>query len=241
MVTRLESLISWLALPVYMWQGLAVRRRTTRMPPPETDGWVRHSGAGKPLHLLVVGDSSAAGVGAATIENSLGGVLASLLAEATARPVAIRVAGMNSATAADIRDFVVPNLERSDFDYVCLNIGINDAKNFHSGRRFCRDFGTLIYALKAKFPGAVLIWSGVLDLEKVPALPTPLNRILGIRSRIIDRNGRILCRERGAHAPPSNWRAVRENFAADGFHASERGYREWADGLADYILRYEGG
>ncbi len=30
---RLLSLLTWLALPVYVWQGLGVRRRTTRMLP----------------------------------------------------------------------------------------------------------------------------------------------------------------------------------------------------------------
>lgn len=120
-----------------------------------------------------------------------------------------------------------------------LNIGTNDAKNFHTLRAFKRDFGTLIYALKARFPHAAIIWSGVLDLETVPALPSPLNRILGIRSRLIDHRGRVLCNERGALAPDSEWRSVPENFSADGFHASEAGYREWAEAAARLISELE--
>jgi hypothetical protein len=93
--------------------------------------------------------------------------------------------------------------------------------------------------MRARFPHATIIWSGVLDLEKVPALPRPLARILGIRSRIIDTNGRTLCHERGALAPYGEWRAVPENFSADGFHASEQGYREWAESVAEHILALE--
>jgi len=232
-------MLTWFALPVYVWQGLGVRRRTGRMAPPPNAGTYEHAGRGTGLSVLVIGDSSAAGVGVEAIEDCFAGQFPRLLAQETGRPVAARIAGMNSATSGQIRDFVVPHVEPRDFDYIALNIGTNDAKNFHSGRRFKRDFGTLIYALRARFPAATIIWSGVLDMERVPALPSPLNRILGIRSRLIDDIGRTLCRERGALAPESEWRIVPENFSADGFHASEAGYREWAHNMALYVAGLE--
>lgn len=235
----MDVLLSWLALPLCVWQGLGVRRRTHRMPPPHNPGTLAFGGKGAPLRLLVLGDSSAAGTGVEMLEESFSGLLPQLLAQRTARPVTCRIAGMNSATCAQIRDFVVPHLKPRNFDYVALNIGTNDAKNFHTGRRFCRDFGTLLYALKARFPAATIIWSGVIDLEDAPALPRTLAKILGIRSRIIDRNGRLLCGERGALCPPPEWRAIPENFSADGFHASTIGYHEWADAMASYIIKLE--
>ena len=240
-VSRLEALLSWLAFPAYVWQGLGVRHRSTRLAPPPHNGWLESSlpCKGEALKILIVGDSSAAGVGVLTIGESLGGQLPDLLAARLDRPVAVRIAGNNSATAGQIRDYVVPHLADEAYDYICLNIGTNDAKNFHTGRRFCREFGTLLYELKTKWPTATIIWAGVLDMANVPALPALLGRILGIRSRIIDRNGKILCRERGALAPVSEWQPVAENFAVDGFHASAKGYREWAEGLAAYIAEAE--
>ena len=237
--TFAEILYSWAMLPVYAWQGSQVRGRTHRMPPPLSNGRLDLSGTGKPVRLLVIGDSSAAGVGVETIEQSFAGYLPRFLNEFSGRPVQTRIVGLNSATSANIRDYAVPHIEADAFDYVALNIGTNDAKNFHRGNQFCRNFGTLLYVLKTRFPSAEIVWSGVLDLETVPALPSPLNRILGIRSRIIDRNGRLLCRERGVLAPEPEWRPVPENFSADGFHASEAGYREWAENLARYILSLE--
>jgi lysophospholipase L1-like esterase len=237
--SRLAALGTWFALPVYVWQGLGVRRRTKRLSPPHNPGSLSFPGKGEAIRLLILGDSSAAGVGVDAIDKSFAGFLPRLLSERSGRPVHARIAGMNSATAAHIRDHAVPHIEPRDFDYIALNIGTNDAKNFHTGRRFCRDFGTLLYALKARFPHATIIWSGVLDLEKVPALPRPLARILGIRSRIIDANGRALCHERGALAPHGDWRSVAENFSEDGFHASEQGYREWAESVAMYIIAIE--
>ncbi|RUU14216.1 SGNH/GDSL hydrolase family protein, partial [Mesorhizobium sp. M7A.T.Ca.TU.009.01.3.2] len=60
---RFPSLLTWLAFPVYIWQGLGVRRRTTRMLPAQ--GPVMHEISGKApdISLLVLGDSSAASVG----------------------------------------------------------------------------------------------------------------------------------------------------------------------------------
>ena len=57
---RLAPLLSWLAFPAYVWQGLGVRRRTARMLP--ASGPVRHriEGAEPEMALLVIGDSSAA-------------------------------------------------------------------------------------------------------------------------------------------------------------------------------------
>ncbi len=208
MVTRFEILCSWLGFPVYAWQGLKIRNGIVRMMPPRHTGCIEGKPKGEtsnkePLRVLVIGDSSAAGVGVKDIHESLAGHLAPLLAQEVHQPVSIRVAGMNSATASEIRDHVTPHIEPNAFDFIALNIGTNDSKNFHTGNRFCRDFGTLLYALKARFPKATIIWAGVIDLERVPALPAPLNKVLGIRSRIINRNGRILCAERGVLAPKS--------------------------------------
>ncbi len=238
---RLEGFLSWLLLPVYVWQGLKIRRKSIRLTPPEGSPVVALEGKGKPLAILVLGDSSAAGVGVEVFEESVAGRLPHLLSKLTKRPIYCRTAGKNSATAGQIRDFVVPNLSRENYDYIILNIGVNDAKNFHTGRRFCSEFGTLIYALRARFPEAGIIWSGILDLSKIPLLPFPLNKILGMRANIIRRNGLTLCRERGAMAPKSRWEPQPEFFSHDGFHASSEGYRAWAEELAEYIADLESG
>lgn len=240
MVTKLEALYTWLMFPAYAWQGLKLRGNTPRMPPPFHKGNLVAKGTSKKpqLNVLLIGDSSAAGVGVDNIEHSLGGHLCRLLHDKTKRNVNIRIAGNNSATADQLRDFVVPNIKHETYDFIVLNVGTNDTKNFHSGKRFCNNFGTLLYALKAKWPEAQIIWSGIIDLEELELLPKPLNKILGIRSRILNKNGEILCDERGANAPGNkDWKVITENFSKDGFHASTLGYERWAQGMCDFILK----
>lgn len=247
MITKFEILYSWIMFPVYAWQGSKVRANTPRMDPPITTGVVSLKSTFKTtektktqkqeLRILLIGDSSAAGVGVDTIEQSLGGHLCRLLHDTTKLNVSVRIAGNNSATANQLRDYVVPHIEHEHFDFIALNVGTNDAKNFHRGSTFCKNFGTLLYALKSKFPAAQIIWSGIIDLEELEMLPKPLNKILGIRSRILNHNGQILCAERGALAPGNKeWKVITENFSKDGFHASSLGYERWAQGIADYII-----
>ena len=106
MNTFLAGPVSWLLLPVALFKGLGVRRTVPRLPPPRgrPKGQIGEGEAG--TRLLIIGDSSAAGVGADQIEDTLGPQLATLLHEATGRPVAWRNAGANSAIAAQVRGYL---------------------------------------------------------------------------------------------------------------------------------------
>ncbi|MES0017572.1 GDSL-type esterase/lipase family protein [Mesorhizobium sp. M0036] len=151
---RFPALLTWLAYPVYVWQGLGVRRRTTRMLPAQ--GPVMHEISGKApaISLLVLGDSSAASVGIGNSENGLAAQLAVMIAQRTGLAVRWRAAGFNSATSGQIRDHVLPNLSADPWTHIVLAIGTNDTKNFHSVPRFKKEFGGLLYASRAKWPEA---------------------------------------------------------------------------------------
>jgi lysophospholipase L1-like esterase len=231
-----KPLFSWLAFPIYIWQGVGVRLRTERLLPAE--GPVIHhvGGKGELVRLLVLGDSSAASVGIGNTDQGLAALLAAGIAAKTGRPVDWRAAGFNSATSGQIRDHVVPNLAHDGANLIVLSIGTNDAKNFHTVSRFKREFGGLLYALRAKWPEARIVWSPVVEMEKVPALPPLLGRILGIRADLINRMGTRLCQERGA-VPATRLPIIDSSgFSSDGFHASEAGYAAWADHMLPFVL-----
>jgi lysophospholipase L1-like esterase len=232
----LRALLSWLALPVYIWQGLGVRMRTERMVPAQGAVSGNLPGQGETIRLLVVGDSSAASVGVATTDRGLAPVLAGLINQRTGLPVTWRKAGFNSATAGQVRDFVVPNLAAEPYTHIVVSIGTNDAKNFHTMRRFRREFGGLVYALKAKWPEARIVWSPVIDMTLVPAMPPALGKILEIRASLVNRLATRLCLERGA-VPAIRLPILNETgFSTDGFHASEIGYAAWAEHLVPFVI-----
>lgn len=231
-----KALFSWFAFPVYVWQGVRVRLAIERLHPADVPHDGRFEGKGEEIRLLVAGDSSVAGVGMTRLEETLAFNIARQLCERTGRPVRWRAAGANSATSEDLRDHVIPHVADRDFTHVVLAVGTNDMKNFHAIGRFKRQFGTLLYAVRTRYPGARVVWSPVADMTRIPALPRALGRILQSRAELINAMGERLCRERGAimadpvpiHGP--------EGFARDGFHAGPSGYRSWAEHLADYLV-----
>ncbi|MGE0281852.1 MAG: SGNH/GDSL hydrolase family protein, partial [Rhizobiaceae bacterium] len=196
----------------------------------------RNEGREPEIRLLVLGDSSAASVGIGRSEDGLAAQLGKLLAERTGRAVVWRAAGFSSATSGQLRDFVVPNLAAEPWTHIVLAVGTNDAKNFHSVPRFKKAFGGLLYALRAKWPEARIVWSPVIDFTLVPAMPPALGNILEIRAGAINRMGERLCNERGAIAASRLPILDASGFSSDGFHGSEAGYKAWADHIVGFVL-----
>ena len=236
---HLAALLSWLLLPVYVTVGPWVRARTVRMTPAAGPHRVSLPGRGKPLRLLVVGDSSVAAVGVSHTSEGLAHRVAETLARRTGRPVSYVMHGHNSAVAAQLRDYVVPHLPEGPFTHIVLSVGANDAKNWHSAKRWRRDFGTLLYALRTRYPDSTIVWSRLFDFAKLPAVPWALGQVLNMRRAIVCRLADELCIERGAHAAPLMDITHDEGLSRDGFHASALGYRMWGRHLAEFIASLE--
>ena len=236
---RLKSIASWLLFPFCLPQGALVRARQMRLVPPAGDA-IRRVGEGDakaPYRLLVLGDSTVAGVGTSRLDDGLAVQLAQRLSTALGRQVALHIAGNSSATSAEIRDHVLRHLPRNRYDLVVLVIGVNDAKNLHTASRFARAFGTLIYALKTRFPGAVIAHCPIVPLSVIPLLPQPLKLFLRWRSDVIDAYAACLCASRGVVRFHRHLSFPREGFAADGFHVHALGCALWADDLVDQLMQ----
>lgn len=233
-----DTVLSWLMFPVYVWQGIGIRRRIERMPPPPgpATGLVGLSEGTPDIRLLVLGDSSAAGVGVDDIGESLAPRIAERIYALSGLSVVWRSIGSNSAVSSDLRDHIVPNIAREPYTHIVLSTGTNDLKNFHGARHFKKSFGGLIYALRARFPDARIVWSPPVDMLRVPALPRGLAMVLEMRARMIRRIGSSLCVERGAIAAVTIPRVEPAGFSRDGFHASADGYTYVAGHLTNYVL-----
>jgi lysophospholipase L1-like esterase len=231
----LTTLLPWLCVPALFVLGQRVRARTVRMVPPPGPLAGRIEGNGETLRLLVMGDSSAAGVGADHTSECLGPLIAANLNAATGQPVEWRMAGSNSAVATDLRDHVAPHLPHEYWTHILFAVGTNDAKNFVTARSFTKGFGGLIYALKAKFPDARIVWSPIIDMEKMPTLTPFLARMLNIRARLLNSVGADLCGERYAIAADPLPISIPDGFAIDGFHANPKAYKIWADHVMKWL------
>lgn len=222
--------LAYLLAPVLVYQGLGLRRRIPRLPEAtEPAGTV--TGNAPPLRLAVLGDSTAAGVGASTHEDALAGQLAAAMAAQTGRAVSWRAVARSGATSQTARE-LVPGLVDADWrpGLVVVCVGVNDLKNLRSLRAWDRDVAALLTAIEDAVPDAAVIVSGMAPVSRFPALPQPMRAVMALRATAMDHALRRLAGRR--HVPVDAAMIGDGFFATDGFHPSSHGYHAWAAALA---------
>ena len=221
--------------PVLAAQGRRLRRDTPRLADAATpwsgrlDGPTTAMGA-PPLRLLVLGDSTAAGVGAPSQQEALPGNLARSLSAHFDRAVEWTVVGENGATSRDLLERFLPAATDAAYDIVFLTIGANDALGIRSRAAFGRDIRSLLAALRTASPDATILMSSLPAFFRFELLPNPLRFNLYLHSRSLEAEARaIVSSTPGAYMSPPPPPYTEGFFASDLFHPSPIGYRDWAD------------
>ena len=216
------------AAPALIAQGRRLRRDTPRLPDAAAP-WAGTLAGPNPLRLLVLGDSTAAGVGAATQDDALPGNLARALGEHTGRGVQWRAIGENGATSRDLIERYLDEATSESFDVVFLTIGANDALGLRSRGAFARDMRTLLSRLRAASPEATILVSSLPAFFRFELLPNPLRYNLYLHSSSLEDAARaIVAGLPGIHMSPPPPPYTEGFFATDLFHPSDIGYRDWA-------------
>lgn len=224
----------WVALPllpVVLPQALWARRTAVRLPPAAgaQNGLVGAAGA-PPLRLLLLGESTVAGVGVELQEAALAGQLAVALAACLQRPVAWRACGENGITAAQACQRLLPQALAEPADLAVLVFGVNDTTHLSSLQTWDDSLRQLSRALVAG--GCRVVFTGVPPIEHFSALPWLLRKLLGWRAALMDHHLRRVCREEGVGYQRLELEFADDYLARDGYHPSALGYRVWGEGLA---------
>jgi lysophospholipase L1-like esterase len=219
-----------LSAPVWLAQGLHLALTAPRLPEAAgpREGRI---GAGR-LRLLIVGDSSAAGVGVPTQDQALAGRLAHDLADLEpAWRLIARTGRTTSATLAHLRAH-----PPGPADHAIVALGVNDLTRGVPLARWLADQAALVALLTDA--GARRVWlSGVPPMGAFPALPRPLRDVLGARATrfdaaLADLVARLPAARHLAFAPDLMHPDL---MAADGFHPGAPAYALWAAQLARSI------
>jgi lysophospholipase L1-like esterase len=221
--------------PILLAQGAHVRRVTPRLPEPDGER-AGVCGNGDVLRLLILGDSAAAGVGAATQANGLTGQLVSRLAHD------FHVSWKLLARSGFNTNDVLSMLECSPaerFDVALVSVGVNDVTGRVSAKRWLASLERLVGVLKEKFGTGYILLSRLPPMHLFPALPQPLRWYLGARAHRFNTHLANLVQDREdcvLLAPEFSLSA--ESMAADGFHPGPPSYTTWAKAAAELIRRY---
>jgi lysophospholipase L1-like esterase len=189
-----------------------------------------------PAKLWVIGESTAAGLGARDHEHALAGQFAKNLSSYIQRPVHWKVLGKNGVTARQAIEELLPQMPNERFDYVLLGIGGNDVMKLSSPAKWRRDMLDLLGKLRQRLPEAVIFISNCPMIILSPVIPEPSKTLLWELSRMHDANIREFTRDmdRVVYYPqPAG--VDPEGFFADGIHPSEKGYADWAQAMIKYF------
>lgn len=224
--------------PVLLPQAIWVAWRAVRLP--EANGpRTGVAGAGPEQRILVVGDSSAAGVGVADQQNALSGRLVARLSGSS------RVSWALVAKSGWTSDHLLQALELlppARADIAVVAIGVNDVKNGVRIAKWVRVCTRVIQILQAKHGAKCIVVSGVPPLGDFPFLPSPLRNVLGERAARFDAALAALCasNEDVVHLP-FDQPLKPDDLARDGFHPGPVIYDDWARAIVDAIHRSQRG
>jgi lysophospholipase L1-like esterase len=216
--------------PVALLQALRVLLATPRLVPPEGESGRIGPDGPEARRIIGVGDSIIVGTGVHQLRDSLTAAYARLLHARTQRPVEWQVRGRNGATSASVLRELVPIVPTRDLYLV--SVGVNDVTRRVTPAAFGRNVAGMHEQLRARAPGSAFLFAGVPPLECFPALPAPLNALLGARARELQQAAadalagrpRTYCYFFPEAVPPGD-------FARDGFHPAESAVLAWAGEL----------
>jgi len=221
--------------PLLLWQGRRVRATALRLP--EAAG--PRAGEGSALRLLIVGDSSAAGVGASHQDEALAGRLAQALAIRLGQPVGWQLI----ATSGHRSEHALAALEAAQLapaDVLVTALGVNDVVDQIAPSQSLAALER-IHALATERAGVRLsVHCAAPPMQQFPLLPQPLRWFFGRQAARF--NAALSAAVAGhasrcvLHLPEAMQRNAAALMAADGFHPGPPGYALWAEALADQIV-----
>lgn len=229
--------------PLLLWQGRRVRRQALRLPEAAGPREGEVGSGALCLRLLIVGDSSAAGVGAASQDEALAGQLSRALVQRLGGQLRWQLLGRSGHTTAQALAQLRQAQGLQPADVMVTALGVNDVSAGLGPGRWLQQLAQL-HALAAERAGVrYTLHSAVPPMHDFPLLPQPLRWWMGDRAASLNRalaQQLQACGDRGMESfalPRQGGHALPGLMAADGFHPGPAGYALWAEALAERLVR----
>lgn len=226
--------------PVLLWQGRQVRRNALRLP--EAEGPREGvAGTGKVcLRVLIVGDSSAAGVGAKNQTQALAGRLSEALSQRLGGAVVWQLIARSGDTTR-VSLTALRKLSVHPADVMVTALGLNDVVAQVPPQVWLTRLDKLDRIAVKRAGVKHIVHAGIPPIHSFPLLPNPLRWVLGADALAYNR-----ALSQWVKRWPERWWLPLpfENdqpsdssvlMAEDGFHPGPAIYALWAEQLAGMI------
>lgn len=220
--------------PLLIRQGAAVRRTMPVLP--EASGpRAGTEGHGRPIRLLVIGESTAAGVGVQTQSDAIARRLAADLGSTGLRVDWQAIANTGATAKVVAREFV-PQAVEVPFDLALVMLGVNDTFKLRSVRQWQASIRLIVEELLLARPAARLVLAGVPAVGTFPLLPQPLRTVMGLQAWSLSRRlNRVAQHHERVTFVPTPALGGADLLATDGFHPNAAGYQRWVEHLMPFI------
>lgn len=239
---------SWATYNFLAAQARTARGRIGKLPPfpPEADG-VYNPYGGRPerwsssrradIHLMVFGDSTAAGLGATFADETPGVRLARGLAEESGKRVRLSTKAISGATSKGLKGQVDAALiAGSPPDAAVILVGANDVTARQSVRRAAQRLRDAVRRLREH--GVVVVVGTCPDFGIVAEIPQPLRFVMRRWGLRLARAQAAVTLVEGGHPvrladllTPEFLAAPDRLFSSDRFHPSPAGYELAAENI----------
>jgi lysophospholipase L1-like esterase len=220
--------------PLLLRQGRMVRRTALRLPEAAgpREGVV---GEGVPvMRVLVVGDSSAAGVGIPSQDEALAQPLARALAGRLQGAVAWQLIARSGIDTPGARELLARS-RVAPAQVVVTVLGVNDVTAQRSAASFVAHQAQLWSDLRERCAARWGVVCGLPPMDRLTAIPQPLRWYLGRCACALDAAVRDWSQREDLGYCGLRWTDDARMLAADGFHPGPALYPAWAQRLADLI------
>lgn len=223
--------------PLLVAQALHTRRRAPVLPEAHgpREGQVG-SGTGA-LRVLIVGDSSAAGVGVMRQDHAFAGHFTRTLHRRSGRPVRWRLrakAGLTTQGVLAMLQAEPPPVA----DVAIVLTGVNDVIELIPPKRALSHREALADWLLGEGRARYVLFAPVPPINQFPLLPQPLRRVMGADARRHDEAmARWAATKPNVFHVPIDLRLAPSTMSRDGFHPGEPVYRACGEALARFVVQ----
>lgn len=242
-------------LPVLYWQGRRVKKNVPSLPEARDPYGTTKPPIGpsdRKIRILLLGESTMAGVGVEHHSDGIAGSLARFLSSEYGVEVEWQVLAHNGYTARKVREELLPQYEGPAPDLIVVGVGGNDAFELNSPTTWKNSIQRLIQEIRLRYADAPILFASMPPIREFPAFSWLMKRILGglveilgtvLKKEVLnhpnvffEQPNRVVVKEwLGRTDPPMS---VEELFC-DGVHPAPLAYKLWGESLGRFIASHQ--
>lgn len=234
--------------PVLIIQGWIIQHKLKKLPEAEGNSGLAGNKYKKHKSILIIGESTMAGVGINEHREGFAGTLAQELSTQLEIKISWQVHAKRGFTAKQVTRYIVPEINEKQFDLIVVGLGGNDTFAIRNPYKWIKHINELIELLHHKFNNTPVAFLNLPPIKDFPAFSFLMKKTMGNLVFILNNALKEFITNQPKvyfNSEPiqlKNWIKEFEefkdssNFFSDGVHPSELTYKLWAKDFSRFLL-----